>query len=89
MDYTNAFAQAPLEEDIYIEIPRDFTAANVDNKDVLKMNKSLYSLRQAPMSWFQHLKKHLESLGFVASSVDQCLFVNKKSKIFCLVYIDE
>ena len=38
-DYTNAFAQAPLEEEIYMEIPRDFTAADVDIEDVLKMNK--------------------------------------------------
>ena len=85
MDYTNAFAQAPLEEDIYMEIPRDFIAADVDNKDVLKMNNSLYSLRQAPLSWFEHLKKHLESQGFVASSVNQCLLVNKKTKMFLLI----
>ena len=41
MDNTNALAQAPLEEEIYMEIPRDFTAADVDNEYVLKMNKSL------------------------------------------------
>ena len=46
-------------------------------------------MRQAPLSWFEHLKKHIESQGLVASSVDQCLFVNKKSTIFCLVYIDD
>ena len=57
----NAFAQAPLEQEIFIEYPRDFTAADVDNKYVLKMNKSLYGLRQAPLSWFEHLKKHLKS----------------------------
>ena len=35
----NAFALASLEEEIYMEIPRDHTAANVDNKYFLKMNK--------------------------------------------------
>ena len=52
------------------------------------MNKSLYRLQQAPLSWFEHLKTHLESHGFEVRSVDQCLFVNKKTQIFCLVYID-
>ena len=50
MDYMNAFAQAPLEEEIYMEIPRDFTAADVDNEYVLKMNKRLYGLRQSLLS---------------------------------------
>ena len=43
-----------------MEIPRDFIAGDVDNKYVLKMNKSLYGLMQAPLSWFEHLKKHLK-----------------------------
>ena len=87
-NYTHAFAQAPLSEEIHMEIPKDFTTCNVDNDYVLCMNKSLYGLQQAPLSWFEHLKIHLESCGSEASSVDQCLFVNKKTQIFCLVYID-
>ena len=41
------------------------------------------------MSWFAHLKEHLEQRGFVPSKVDQCLFINHDKKIFCLVYIDD
>ena len=44
-----------------MEIPRDFTAADVGNEYVLKMNKSLYGLSQASLSLFEHLKKHLKS----------------------------
>ena len=57
----NTFTQAPLGEEIYVEIPRNFTAADVGNKCVSMMNKSLYGLRQAPLSWFEHLRKHLKS----------------------------
>ena len=53
------------------------------------MRKSLYGLQQAPLSRFEHLETHLESHGFKVSSVDQCLFVNKKAQIFCLVYIND
>ena len=79
----NAFAQAPLEEEIYMKIPRDFTAADVDNKYVLKMNKSLYRSRQALLSWFEHLKKHFEGQGFVSMP-----FCEQDNYNIFLVYID-
>ena len=88
MDYTNAFAQSTLAEEVYMEIPKDFMTSEKNNDYVLKLNKSLYGLRQAPLSWFAHLKEHLEQQGFVPSKVDQCLFINHDKKIFCLVYID-
>lgn len=41
VNYTNAFAQAELSEDVYIERPRGFP--RIDGKDmVLKLNKSLF-----------------------------------------------
>ena len=43
----------------------------------------------SPLSWFTHLKEHLEQRGFVPSKIDQCLFINHDKKIFCLVYIDD
>ena len=88
MDYTNAFAQSTLAEEVYMEIPKDFMTSEKNNDYVLKLNKSLYGLRQAPLSWFAHLTEHLEQQGFVPSKVDQCLFINHDKKIFCLVYID-
>ena len=89
MDYTNAFAQSTLAEEVYMEIPKDFMTSDKNNDYVLKLNKSLYGLRQAPLSWFAHLKEHLEQRGLVPSKVDQCLFINHDKKIFCLVYIDD
>ena len=88
-DYTNAFAQSTLAEEVYMEIPKDFMTSDKNNDYVLKLNKSLYGLRQAPLSWLTHLKEHLEQRGFVPSKVDQCLFINHDKKIFCLVYIDD
>ena len=84
MDYTNAFAQAPLDEELFMELPKDFMTTDVDNNYILCLNKSFYGLKQAPLSWFAHLKQHLESHGFIASSIDQCLFINKTIMIFAL-----
>ena len=59
-DYTNAFAQSMLAEEVYMETPKDFMTSDKNNDYVLKLNKSLYGLQQAPLSWFAHLKEHLE-----------------------------
>ena len=47
-DYTNAFAQATLAEEVYMELPHDFSPPDESAEFVLKLNKSLYGLHQAP-----------------------------------------
>ena len=46
VDYTNAFAQADIKEDVFVELPRDFAATEV-GQYVLKLNKNLYGLKQS------------------------------------------
>jgi hypothetical protein len=75
VDYTNAFAQAELKEEVYIECPRGFPRH--DNKDALKLNNSLYGLKQAPKTFYEKLKEGLEERGFTASILDPCLFMKK------------
>ena len=89
MDYTNDFTQSALNEEVYMEIPQDFMTGDDEHNYVLRLNKSLYGLRQAPLSWLDHLKTHLESRGVTAIKIDPCLFINKSKRIFCLVYIDD
>jgi hypothetical protein len=86
VDYTNAFAQAELSEDVYIERPRGFP--RMDGKDtVLKLNKSLYGLKQAPKSFYDKLRTGLEQRGFTRSEVDHCLFLKKDMMV--VVYVDD
>jgi len=50
VDFTNAFAQTKLKETFYVELPKMFESP--DGTDVvLKLNKSLYGLVQAPLCW--------------------------------------
>ena len=59
VDYTNAFAQAELKEEVYVEFPRLFGPKSGSDK-VLHLQKSLYGLRQAPRTFFEKLKAGLE-----------------------------
>ena len=86
VDYTNAFAQADLREEVYLEFPKMFgpkSGANV----VLKLLKSLYGLRQAPRTFFEKLRDGLLERGYQQSTTDPCLFM--KQGIMCVVYVDD
>ena len=83
IDYTAAFVQAPIDTDVYIEMPRMFSTPG----KVWKLKKSIYGLKQSPRNYFLHLKEKLERLGFTQSNADPCLFIS--TTVICLVYVDD
>ena len=87
VDYTNAFAQADLADEVYLEQPRGFSAVRNHVDNVLKLRKSLYGLRQAPRTFFEKLKAGLLERGFTQSEHDLCLFMKKD--VICVVYVDD
>jgi Reverse transcriptase (RNA-dependent DNA polymerase). len=59
VDYVSAFCQAPIEDDVYIDLPRGWQTLNeLGIKEnfkpghVLKLNRGLYGLRQSPRNFF-------------------------------------
>ncbi len=87
VDYVNAFAQADLDKDVFIEIPQGYEHSN-DVDCVLKLNKSLYGMSDAPLMFFELLKKNLCAIGFKQMEhIDPCLFIHKKA--ICLTYVDD
>ena len=86
VDFSNAFAQADVKEKVYMELPKGFEPPS-DGDHVLKLNKSLYGLRQAPLNWFEYLSVGLRKHGFEPSKLDPCLFIHKE--VICLVYVDD
>ena len=51
VDFNNAFVQADCKEEVYVECPQGFEPAEGDGNMVMKLNKSLYGLRQAPKTF--------------------------------------
>jgi len=88
VDYTNAFAQAELNDEVYVEHPRDFAPkGRSKGETVLKLLKSLYGIKQAPRTFFEKLRAGLVERGFRQSEHDPCLFM--KNDIICVVYVDD
>jgi hypothetical protein len=60
IDFVLAFPQADLDVPVYMELPAGVNPINVSDGDrriyVLKLNKSLYGLKQAGFNWSEKLR---------------------------------
>jgi hypothetical protein len=86
IDFVLAFPQADLDTDVFMEIPIGFSR-DLRQTHVLKLNKSLYGLKQASSNWYKHLTSSLSKRNFSQSKNDRCVFFKKG--IIVLVYVDD
>ena len=87
LDFSNAFVQAELKENVYIQIPPGFSDKEGQKHTVLKLKKSLYGLVQAPKTWNDHLTEVLKGLGYNPSMSDPCMFIGHNTVL--LAYVDD
>ncbi len=74
LDVPQAFTQAELEEDVYMELPEGFEQPGM----VCHLKKSLYGLKQSPRNWYLLVSTFLiDTLAFQATVSDPCLFWKK------------
>jgi hypothetical protein len=90
LDVQNAFLHGKLEEEVYLrQLPgyEDKTKPQY----VCRLDKALYSLKQAPRAWYSRLSSKLIELGFKMSRADNSLFYvnNSELTLFILVYVDD
>ena len=78
IDFVLAFPQSDLDVPVYMELPAGVNPTNVSDGDcrcyILKLNKSLYGLKQAGYNWFEKLPKGLITRNFIQSQVNKCIF---------------
>lgn len=73
IDFILAFPQADVDVPVYMEMPYGIDLVGADRKEyVLKLNKNLYGLKQASLTFFQLLSKGLVDRGFQPSMIDPC-----------------
>ncbi len=88
VDFVIAYPQAPIEEDIYMEIPQDIETATGNSKDkVLKLLKNTYAQKQAGRVWNSYLVEKLAFIGFHPSLIDDCVFF--RNDVIFMVYVDD
>ena len=91
-DFTNAFLNAPLTEDIYVNPPPG--CPPLPNGYVYKLQRALYGLKQSPREWNHTLHKFLsDECSFTQLRTEHCMYMraDDKSGSYCLIclYVDD
>lgn len=89
MNVNNAFLYGELKEEIYMKLPLSFSSKKPNAP--CRLQKSLYSLKQASRNWLAKLWTAFREYGFKQFNTKSTLFIYKKGDIFLglLVYVDD
>ena len=88
-DVQQAFVQAEPKDVVLMRMPKGCGALS---GKVVRLNRSLYGLKQASRSWHSHPVIRLKSLGFEQSLADACVFrlIEAGSvSIIAMVHVDD
>jgi hypothetical protein len=90
MDVKSAFLNGELSEEVYVSQPPGYAVAGKE-KAVLKLQKALYGLRQAPRAWYAKLDATLTSLDFIRNPLEHAVYRRGDSAKYLLVgvYVDD
>ena len=88
VNFIMAYPQAPIEMDMYMELPTGINVKHGNSKDhVLQLLTNLYGQKQAGRVWNAYLIEKLRKIGFSQSLVDNCVFY--RDDIIFIVYVDD
>lgn len=88
LDIETAFLYGKIDTELYVQLPLEVTN---DRPVFVKMKKSCYGLKQAPLIWHRTLAAVLKQLGFSPVEGDPCLFqrIRDNTTAWLLVYVDD
>ncbi|CAI7740928.1 unnamed protein product [Closterium sp. NIES-53] len=91
LDFSTAFLQGSLHEEIWLRRPPGFTGSFPPSTQ-WSLRRLVYGLRQAPREWHDTLTTTLVALGFAPSTTDLSLFLRTDTLLplfYILVYVDD
>nr|GEY64037.1 putative RNA-directed DNA polymerase [Tanacetum cinerariifolium] len=90
LDVKNAFLHGDLKEEVYMEAPPGFSG-DFKTREVCRLKKSLYGLKQSPRAWFGRFTLAMKKYGFKQSNSDHTLFLkHRQGLVTCLIiYVDD
>ncbi|CAI7753286.1 unnamed protein product [Closterium sp. NIES-53] len=91
LDFSTAFLQGNLHEEIWLRRPPGFTGSFPAGTQ-WSLRRPVYGLRQAPREWHDTLRTTPAALGFPPSTADPSLFLRTDATLplfYVLVYVDD
>ncbi|CAI7808047.1 unnamed protein product [Closterium sp. NIES-53] len=80
LDFSTAFLQGNLHEEIWLRRPPGFTGSFPAGTQ-WSLERLVYGLRQAPCKWHDTLRMKLAALGFAPSTADPSLFLRTDTSL--------
>ncbi|CAI7883068.1 unnamed protein product [Closterium sp. NIES-54] len=91
LDFSTAFLQGILHEEIWLRRPPGFTGS-FPSSTQWSLRRPVYGLRQAPREGHDTLRTTLAALGFAPSTADPSLFLRTDTllpPLYILMYVDD
>ncbi|CAI5944436.1 unnamed protein product [Closterium sp. NIES-64] len=91
LDFSTAFLQGSLHDEIWLRRPPGFTGSFPPGTQ-WSFRRPVYGLRQAPREWHDTQRTTLAALGFAPSTADPSLFLRTDTSLppfYILVYVDD
>ena len=87
-DVDTAFLNGHLKNEVFIYPPEGVEA---NPKQIFRLNRSLYGLKQATATWFKTISSIFVSMRFKQSATDSCTFIREdiNSQIYVTLYVDD
>ncbi|CAI7788256.1 unnamed protein product [Closterium sp. NIES-53] len=80
LDFSTAFLQGSLHEEIWLRRPPGFTGTFPAGTQ-WSLRRPVYGIRQAPREWHDTLRTTLAALGFAPSTADPSLFLRTDTSL--------
>jgi hypothetical protein len=90
MDVVAAYLYGSLDSDIYMKIPDGIPIPNPNaNRNIycVKIQKSLYGLKQSGRMWYNRLNEFLLQKGYTTNDDSPCVFIKKSQTGFCIISV--
>ncbi|CAI7844492.1 unnamed protein product [Closterium sp. NIES-54] len=91
LEFSTAFLQGSLHEEIWLRRPPGFTGSFPLGTQ-WSLQRPVYGLRQAPREWHDTLRTTLAALGFAPSTADPSLFLRTDTSLapfYIFMYVDD
>ncbi|CAI7894133.1 unnamed protein product, partial [Closterium sp. NIES-53] len=91
LDFSTAFLQGSLHDEIWLRRPPGFTGSFPPCTQ-WSLRRPVYGLRQVPREWHDTLRTTLAALGFAPSTADPSLFLRTDTSLppfYILMYVDD
>ncbi|KAI3692362.1 hypothetical protein L6452_32176 [Arctium lappa] len=96
MDVVTAYLYGSLDTDIYMKLPEGLKlleSCKVSSQEQcsIKLNKSLYGLKQSGRMWYNRLSEYLLKESYKNDSICPCIFIKRSGPEYVIiaVYVDD